>query len=139
MDVHQRERELSEGWREPVLACYWNVVSDGDRGRDRSALQIGQHDSLGGPHADSDNLAIPCPSTAETRKSINAETIAKLPDGAIVVNTARGNVVDDEALIAALKSGKLFAAGMETELRARRHAVVSFLFGTAEAERAQTY
>lgn len=71
-------------------------------------------------HADLDSLlavssilSIHCPSTPETRKAINAETLAKLPDGAIVVNTARGNVVDDEALIAALKSGKLFAAGID--------------------------
>src|SRR5690606_12470942 len=39
--------------------------------------------------------------------------IAKLPDGAVVVNTARGTVVDDDALIAALKSGKLAAAGLD--------------------------
>ena len=71
------------------------------------------HESLDGLLAVSDILSIHCPSTAETRKSINAETIARLPDGAIVVNTARGNVVDDEALIAALKSGKLFAAGID--------------------------
>ena len=37
---------------------------------------------------------------------LNAERIALLPDGAIVVNTSRGAVVDDEALIAALKSGR---------------------------------
>lgn len=71
------------------------------------------HGDLDSLLAVSNILSIHCPSTAETRKSINAETLAKLPDGAIVVNTARGNVVDDEALIAALKSGKLFAAGID--------------------------
>jgi glyoxylate reductase len=44
---------------------------------------------------------------------LNARRIAKLPDGAIVINTARGTIVDDEALIAALKSGKLAAAGLD--------------------------
>lgn len=61
----------------------------------------------------SDFLSINAPSSAQTQKFLNAERIALLPDGAIVVNTARGNLVDDEALIAALKSGKLAAAGLD--------------------------
>jgi lactate dehydrogenase-like 2-hydroxyacid dehydrogenase len=60
-----------------------------------------------------DFLSINAPMTAATRKWVNAERIARLPKGAIVVNTARGGVVDDEALIAALKSGHLFAAGID--------------------------
>jgi lactate dehydrogenase-like 2-hydroxyacid dehydrogenase len=60
-----------------------------------------------------DFLSINAPMTAATRKWVNAERIAKLPRGAIVVNTARGGVVDDEALIAALKSGRLAAAGID--------------------------
>lgn len=61
----------------------------------------------------SDFLSLNCPLTAETRGLLNAARIALLPDGAIVVNTARGDVVDDAALIAALKSGKLAAAGLD--------------------------
>ena len=60
-----------------------------------------------------DILSINAPMTAATRKWVNAERIAKLPKGAIVVNTARGGVVDDEALIAALKTGHLAAAGID--------------------------
>lgn len=60
-----------------------------------------------------DFLSIHCPATAETHHLLNAERIALLPDGAVVVNTARGAVVDDDALIAALSSGKLFAAGLD--------------------------
>lgn len=63
------------------------------------------------PHCDV--LSINTPMTAATRKWVNAERIAKLPKNAIVVNTARGGVVDDEALIAALKSGRLAAAGLD--------------------------
>jgi len=63
------------------------------------------------PHCDF--LSLHCPATAETHHLINAERIALLPDEAIVVNTARGAVVDDDALIAALHSGKLFAAGLD--------------------------
>ncbi len=58
-------------------------------------------------------LAITAPSTPETRKILNAERIALLPDGAIVVNIARGDLVDDDALIDALKSGKVAAAGLD--------------------------
>ena len=46
-------------------------------------------------------------------KWLNAPRIAKLPKGAVVVNTARGGLVDDEALIAALTSGYLAAAGID--------------------------
>ncbi len=60
-----------------------------------------------------DFLSINAPMTPATRKWVNAERIAKLPKGAIVVNTARGGVVDDDDLIAALKSGRLAAAGLD--------------------------
>ena len=71
------------------------------------------HDSFHAllPHCDF--LSINCASTPETRGSVNAEAIALMPDGAVVVNTARGDIVDDGALIAALTSGKLAAAGLD--------------------------
>ena len=60
-----------------------------------------------------DFLAFHCVSTPETQRMLNAERIALLPDGAVVVNASRGAVVDDEALIEALKSGKVAAAGLD--------------------------
>ncbi len=60
-----------------------------------------------------DFLSLNAPASAETNGFLDAKRIALLPDGAIVVNTARGPLVDDEALIAALKSGKLAAAGLD--------------------------
>ncbi len=63
------------------------------------------------PHCDF--LALHCPATAETQRLLNAERIALLPDGAIVVNAARGSIVDEAALMAALRSGKLAAAGLD--------------------------
>ena len=71
------------------------------------------HDRLEDLLAESQFLSLHCPATPESRGLLNAERIALLPDGAIVVNTARGAIVDDEALIAALKSGKLAAAGLD--------------------------
>ena len=61
----------------------------------------------------SDFLSFHCPLTPETRKFLDAGRIALMPKGAVVVNTARGGVIDDEALIAALKSGRLAAAGLD--------------------------
>jgi lactate dehydrogenase-like 2-hydroxyacid dehydrogenase len=63
------------------------------------------------PHCDF--LAFHCVSTPQTRKMLNAARIALLPDGAIVVNASRGAVIDDDALIAALKIGKVAAAGLD--------------------------
>ncbi len=61
----------------------------------------------------SDFFSLNAPATPETENFLNAERIALLPEGAIVVNSARGNLVDDEALIAALRSGRLAAAGLD--------------------------
>lgn len=60
-----------------------------------------------------DFLSVNCASTPETRGIVNAAAIARLPANAIVVNSARGDIVDDEALIAALQSGRLAAAGLD--------------------------
>ncbi len=60
-----------------------------------------------------DFLALHCVASPETVGLLNSERLALLPDGAIVVNASRGVVIDDEALISALKSGKLFAAGLD--------------------------
>ena len=60
-----------------------------------------------------DFLALTCPLTEDTKHWLNAERIALLPDRAIVANTARGPVVVDDALIDALKSGKVFATGLD--------------------------
>ncbi len=63
------------------------------------------------PHCDF--LSINCASTAETRGMVNEKALALLPEGAIVVNTARGDIVEDDALIAALASGRVAAAGLD--------------------------
>jgi lactate dehydrogenase-like 2-hydroxyacid dehydrogenase len=60
-----------------------------------------------------DFLSINCASTPETRGMVNAGVIRLLPDGAIIVNSARGDIVNDDDLIDALKSGKLAAAGLD--------------------------
>ena len=61
----------------------------------------------------SDFLSINCPATKETNKIINKETLSFLPDNVVIGNAARGDVVDDEAMIDALKSKKVFAFGLD--------------------------
>lgn len=71
------------------------------------------HETFASLAANSDVLSLNAPSTPETQSILNAETLAMLPAGAIVVNTARGDLIDDEALIAALKSGHIASAGLD--------------------------
>ena len=58
-------------------------------------------------------LSLHAPETPQTHHFLNSKAISLLPIGAIVVNTARGGLVVDEDLIAALKSGRLAAAGLD--------------------------
>lgn len=62
---------------------------------------------------ESDFFSLHCPATPETVNFLNAQRIVLLPDGAIVINTARGSLINDDDLIAALKSGKIAAAGLD--------------------------
>lgn len=61
----------------------------------------------------SDVLLLAAPATPDTLHFLNRTRIAQMRDGAVVVNIARGSLVDDDALIAALQSGKLRAAGLD--------------------------
>jgi lactate dehydrogenase-like 2-hydroxyacid dehydrogenase len=63
------------------------------------------------PHCDF--LSVHAPAGPATDKIINARTLALLPDGAVFVNASRGGLVDEDALLEALTSGKLFAAGLD--------------------------
>ena len=61
----------------------------------------------------SDVISLHCPLFPETEKLINAKTIVKMKDGAILLNTARGQIIDEHAVADALKSGKLRGAAMD--------------------------
>ena len=61
--------------------------------------------------AEADILTLHCPLTDETRHMVDARRIALMKPGSSIVNTARGELIDQEALIAALESGHLAGAG----------------------------
>ena len=61
----------------------------------------------------SDVISIHCPLTDDTRNMLDAEAIEKMKDGVILINTARGAIIDEEAMVSALKSGKIYAAGLD--------------------------
>ena len=71
------------------------------------------HDTLDGLLSVSDVLSVCCPAYKETINLINKEALEKLPQGAVVTNVARGDIVDDEALIDALGRRKVYAVGLD--------------------------
>lgn len=92
-------------------------------------LPSGQERDLGAKYvslaellAQSDFVSLHCPLTPNTRHLINANTLAQMKQGAILINTARGAIVDETALVHALKNKHLFAAALdvfESEPRVR--------------------
>lgn len=63
--------------------------------------------------AESDIVTLHCPSTAETKKLLNPESLNRMKRGAIVVNLSRGDLIDTPALVAALQSGQVSAAALD--------------------------
>ena len=71
------------------------------------------HDNLKSLMEVSDVLSVCCPASKETINLINKETLEYLPKGAVVTNVARGDIVDDEALIDALDRRKVYDVGLD--------------------------
>ena len=71
------------------------------------------HKSLKELFEQSEFLSVNCPATPETTKIINKETLSYLKENTVVGNAARGDVVDDDAMIEALKNGTVFAYGLD--------------------------
>ena len=71
------------------------------------------HKSLESLLSVSNFFSINCPATKETKHIINNKTIKHFPDGAIISNSARGDMIDDYAMVEALKNGKIFSLGLD--------------------------
>ncbi len=71
------------------------------------------HESIKSLFSVSDVLSICCPATKETKDIINKETLEYFPTGAIITNVARGDMIDDDAMVSALISRKIYAIGLD--------------------------
>ena len=71
------------------------------------------HENIKSLFSVSDILAINCPATKETVNIINKETLEYFPTGAIITNSARGDMIDDEAMLDALDRRKIYAVGLD--------------------------
>ena len=71
------------------------------------------HENIKSLFSVSDILSINCPATKETKNIINKETLEYFPTGAIITNSARGDMIDDEALVKALISRKIYSVGLD--------------------------
>lgn len=72
-----------------------------------------QRDDLGDVLAEADFISLNCPGGAETRHLIDAAALKRMKKSAYLVNTARGDVVDEAALVAALEAGEIAGAGLD--------------------------
>jgi len=71
------------------------------------------HESIKSLFSVSDVLSICCPATKETQDIINKETLEYFPTGSIITNVARGDMIDDEAMVQALINRKIYAIGLD--------------------------
>ena len=71
------------------------------------------HNSLESLLSVSDFFSINCPATKETRHIINKKTLKYFPDNAVISNSARGDMIEDNAMVESLKNGKIFSLGLD--------------------------
>lgn len=90
-----------------MKVIYWN-----HRPKEAQA-EWAQQVSMEELYQQSDIISLHVPQTEETQKMINQESVAKMKDGVILLNTARGGLLDEVAVAEALNEGKIFAAGVD--------------------------
>lgn len=105
--IGQRLAELLQGFGVEILA--YDPYLNAKAAEERKVRAVSLEELLGR----SDVVSLHLPATEETRHLINRETIAAMKDGAYLINTARGSLVDEAALYDALTSGKLSGAAQD--------------------------
>ncbi|MBR6918349.1 MAG: D-2-hydroxyacid dehydrogenase [Clostridia bacterium] len=87
-----------------------NVITHTRTVRNDDTVKFVSKDEL---FCESDVITFHCPLTPETAKALDGDALAKCRDGVCIVNTSRGGVIDEEALAAAIKSGKVRGAALD--------------------------
>lgn len=105
--IGRRLAELLSGFGVELLA--YDPYMNAEAAAERKVTPVPLDELL----ARADVVSLHLPATKETHHMINAESIGKMKDGAYIVNTARGSLVDETALYDALASGKLGGAGQD--------------------------
>ena len=103
--IGQAVAKIAKGFDMRILAY--------SRTRRPEGVALAQYVSLDRLLAESDFVSLHCPLTPATEKLINADALAKMKDGAVLINTSRGGLVDEYAVRAALESGHLRAAAVD--------------------------
>jgi len=98
-----------------LARAFGMIIHYHNRSKLSATLEMGAtyHDSIKSLFSISDFLSINCPATKETKNIINADTLEYFPACAIITNSARGDMIDDEAMINALNKRKIYALGLD--------------------------
>ena len=103
-------RAIADRARSFGMKIHYHNRSRLDKNLEKNAVY---HQSLKSLLSVSDFFSINCPANKDTRHIINKETIKHFPDGAVISNSARGDMIDDDAMVEALKSGKIYSLGLD--------------------------
>ena len=103
-------RAVAERARSFGMKIHYHNRSRLDKNLEKDSIY---HKSLESLLSVSDFFSINCPTTKETKHIINSKTIKYFPNGAVISNSARGDMIDDNAMVEALKNGKIFSLGLD--------------------------
>ena len=98
-----------------LARAFGMVIHYHNRSKLTQSLEEGAiyHENIKSLFSVSDILSINCPATKETINIINKETLEYFPKGAVITNSARGDMIDDEAILDALSRRKIYAVGLD--------------------------
>ena len=98
-----------------IAKAFGMIIHYHNRSKLNSELEMGAtyHDNIKSLFSVSDILSINCPATKDTINIINKDTLEYFPTGAIITNSARGDMIDDDAMLDALSRRKIYSVGLD--------------------------